>query len=848
MQVFQTADEMYGVFGKLFEGVMSREDVAAGLEASELLMHFRYRAPEGSLTLDCRARPVAWRFGQPCPDADVEFTLSGDTAHRFFLGRVNLPRSFALREIVFRGSAVKALKLMPVLKPVYPMYREMLEAMGRRDLLADEERAAPVKSRESVLQRIFRRAPAAAECHYMDTALSLSDEAEDTRHTPTEASVWPEAGRALDAAMLERMLLIRAFEEHLAAANADGRIPTLAVHLSIGQEAVAAGACAALRREDYINTTHRGHGHVLAKGADPRGVMAEIYGKSGGLCGGKGGSMHVTDASAGIMGANGIVGAGVVLGAGAALASSLLSNNRVSLVFIGDGATNHGMFHEGLNLAAVWNLPAVFVCENNQYGEFMPLEKHTRVTRLADRMAAYGIPAATVDGNDARAVYAATREAVEAARAGNGPRFIECVTYRWHGHMEGDAAPYRPAGELEKWMQRCPIKLFKEKLISENILSIEEVDSLEKKARAAVDDAVAFAQQSPEPKPETLLRHIYSPEPAVVADSQAISSDNSRDMTVAQAINEAIAGEMRRDERVILLGEDVALGGYFAVTNELVDEFGEGRVRDTPISEYAIVGAAVGAAIAGLRPIAEILFSDFLTCAADPIINQAAKLRYMSGGQVRIPLVVRTPGGGNIGMGAQHSQSLEGMFSGIPGLIVAAPSDAATATGLLRAAVRSDNPVLFFEHKLLYLEMGEVPGGDYALPLGKARIARPGADVTIVAWSYTVSSSLLAAKALEKRGISAEVIDLLTLYPMDTKTVLESVRRTGRLLVVEEAPYVMGVGAEIVARAVECGLQWFRKPPKRLAAIESPVPYNKQLEQAMFPTVESITAAVEAWF
>jgi len=282
-----------------------------------------------------------------------------------------------------------------------------------------------------------------------------------------------------------------------------------------------------------------------------------------------------------------------------------------------------------------------------------------------------------------------------------------------------------------------------------------------------------------------------------------------------------------------------------SVTEGLVDRFGKERVIDTPISEYGIIGGAVGAAMTGMRPVAEILFGDFLTCCMDPIVNQAAKLRYMTGGQVSIPLTIRAPLGSGIGMAAQHSQSMEKFFFGMPGLMVVAPSDAYTAKGLLKSAIRSNNPVLFFEHKLLYAETGKVPVTDYTLPLGKARVMVGGRDVTVVSHLLGVRICLDAAQLLERVGISAEVIDLCTLYPIDTKAILESVSKTGRLITIEEGTTTGGVGTEVIVRVVTAGFGFLKCPPVRIGAPECPVPYAKNLENAMLPTPEAVAEKIQ---
>ncbi|MHB0884741.1 MAG: alpha-ketoacid dehydrogenase subunit alpha/beta [Bacillota bacterium] len=663
------------------------------------------------------------------------------------------------------------------------------------------------------------------------------------------------------AGLLRTMWLIRKFELAVARGVEDGTLPGMA-HLSVGHEAMAVGVMAALEPGDYVSSTHRAHGHSLAKGADPKGMMAEIYGRSTGLCRGKGGSLHVIDASKGLIGANGIVGAWNVLATGAGLSSKLLENGRVAVAFMGDDSTNIGFFHEAMNLAAVWDLPVVFVCENNGYGITTPQERHTKVKRIADRAAAYAMPAVTIDGNDVVAVYRSACEAVARARSGGGPSFIEGLVWRWRGHYEGDPDDYRTDEAKAIGQAGDPIAAYSRKLVSGRVLNEAEVAAVEAEAGQVIEEAVFAAEEAPYPDPGELGRDVFAPEPVgvftdgsagaretarVLAEAGGPATAGDRYVTMSAAIREALAQEMRRDPRVIVMGEDVAFG-FFGVTSGLVDEFGRDRVRDTPISENAIVGAAVGAAMTGLRPVAELMFEDFITAGLDPIVNQAAKLRYMSGGQYRIPLVVRTPGGTGLAFAAQHSQSLEALFMHIPGLKVVVASSPYDAKGLLTTALRSDNPVLFFEHKLLYFTDGQVPEERYMIPFGVADVKRPGKDVTVLAVLGMVPLALMAAEELAAEdGLEIEVIDPRTLVPFDRETLLASVRKTGRLVVVEEGAVTGGVGAEVGAMfACGEGFGLLKKPMVRCAGLDIPIPFSKPLENLSVPNVERIKEAVRA--
>lgn len=840
MAVFRDTEQLYRVMGALFERLASEAAIAESLGRAGLVVRFVWRDPDGEATIDLRDG-VRFTLGPSPLEPDVEMIQSADVAHRFWLGRLNVPAAIASRQVVARGSVSRALKLLPALKPAFALYPEVLESLGLGSLAAPPPRrrrrwrwpwgGAPGRAARTVL-------PASP----VPLAVPVREGSPPAPVEP-QAPPWPPPGDERRIEMFRRMALIRAFEEALSDAFAQGELPTEAIHLSIGQEAVAVGVCSVLEPGDTLATTHRGHGHMLARGADPAGMMAEIFGRATGLCGGLGGSMHVTDAAIGALGANGIVGASALIATGAALAERLSGAERVSVAFFGDGAMNQGMVHEAMNFAAVFGLPVVFVVENNLYGEFTPLERHSRVTRLAERAAAYGIRAETVDGNDAGAVEAAAARAVAAARSGGGPAFVEALTYRYHGHMEGEEARYRSDEEVARWRERDPVPRLGERLLADGVLNRAEAQEIVETAKAAVRAAVDAAREAPEPAPGSLSEYVFAPDPRELWDPASEPPEDGPETTCSRALWEALAEEMRRDPTVFLLGEDVSHGGYFAVTAGLGEAF-PGRVLDTPISEYAIVGAAVGAAMRGMRPVAEILFSDFLTACMDPIVNQAAKLRFMSGGQYALPLVVRTPGGAGLGMAAQHSQSLEALLTGIPGLVVMAPSNPRDAKGLLRAAIRSSNPVLFLENKLGYLETGPLPPGDWVVPLGRARVLREGRDLTVIAVGGIVSAALEAARMAAAEGIEAEVIDPRTLVPLDIGTIAASAARTRRLLTVEAAPVMHGFGGEVVARVVETLGPRTLRAVRRVGGEPVPIPYARNLERAAVPDAERIAEAM----
>jgi 2-oxoisovalerate dehydrogenase E1 component len=638
------------------------------------------------------------------------------------------------------------------------------------------------------------------------------------------------------------MVKIRRFDERTVELFQQGLIKGTA-HSYVGEEAVATGACANLREDDYIVGTHRGHGHCIAKGARVDRMMAELMGRADGYCQGLGGSMHIAALDLNILGCNGIVAAGLPIGTGAALANRLRNTDRVVISFFGDGGANQGVVHESMNLAAVWRLPIVFLCENNQYALSTASTRTTAGESIAGRAAAYGIPGVRVDGNDVLAVYEAVRAAVERARRGDGPSLVEALTYRWGGHsMRANLPDYRTREEEREWMERDPVARFRHELVdTRRATTLMRLKELEESVEAELDHAVEFGRASAEPTVELMEASVYAPHPAVTEPADRSGPER----TMAEALNQALYAELERDARVFVMGEDVGLiGGIFQVTRGLREKFGEDRVRDTPISEATFVGAGVGAAIAGLRPVVEIQIWDFIAMTMDQVVNQAAKFRFMLGGRPTVPLVIRGPQGGGIRLAAQHSQSLEAWFAHVPGLVVVAPSTPYDAKGLLVSAIRDDNPVIFLEHKVLYATRGPVPDAAYAIPLGRADVKRVGSDVTVVATQVMVGRALAAAADLDKEGVSVEVIDPRTLVPLDEGMILASVAKTHRLVIAHEAVKRGGFGAEIAALVAEKAVDELDAPIARVGARGVPMPYNDALERATIPSVDDIVAAV----
>ncbi|WP_299690764.1 dehydrogenase E1 component subunit alpha/beta [uncultured Tateyamaria sp.] len=645
-------------------------------------------------------------------------------------------------------------------------------------------------------------------------------------------------------ALLEQMMLIRQFELRAKELFLKGVIKGTA-HSSVGQEAIAVGACHALEPRDFLLTHHRGHGHTIAKGADIGRMFAELMGKAEGYCGGIGGSMHIADFDLNILGANGIVGAGMGLGTGAALAAKMRGDGAVGIAFFGDGASNEGIFHEAMNLSALWNLPLIFFCENNQYGLTTATESVIAGNGIAARADAYGVPNVVIDGNAPVAVFDAVEQAVMRARAGDGPTLIEAMTYRWDDHsMRANLAGYRTESEEAGWRDRDPIARQRALVLAAGAVGADDIDALQARVHSSVEDAIGWALDLPEPDMANAMQMVKVPPPPTHAAEPA---PGARPLTYKMAINEAFHQEMARDQSVILMGEDVGqIGGIFGTTVGLHDAFGPDRVRDMPIAEGVLANCGVGAALCGLRPIIEIQLFDFVTLMMDAIVNQAAKARFMLGGKARVPIVFRGPQGAGIRLAAQHTQSLEMLFANVPGLEVYAPASAYDAKGLMAAAIRSDNPVVFLEHKLLYLGAETpVPEAAYHIDPGTARIVRHGTDCTVVATLAMVERAQQAADRLQAKGISVEVIDPRTIKPLDMETILTSVRKTNRAVVVHEAPLFGGFGGEIAARILEQAFDWLDAPVVRVGAPEMPVPYNDRLERDYMPDARDIATAIE---
>jgi 2-oxoisovalerate dehydrogenase E1 component len=648
--------------------------------------------------------------------------------------------------------------------------------------------------------------------------------------------------------LYEQMLLIRQFELSVQDNYKKGEIPGF-IHLCVGQEAVAVGVCHNLRQTDWITSTHRGHGHALAKGVDVKKILAELYGKASGCNGGRGGSMHIYSVAEGLFGTNGLVGGGIPLAVGLGMSAQVQEKNHVAVAFFGDGAICHGAFHESVSLAAIKKAPVIFVCENNLYATCTPIAASNLNDDIASKAAAYGIPGVRVDGNDVLAVQRVAGEAIERARKGEGPTLIEAVTYRTVGHHEGDVVvgTYRTKEELEEWKNKCPIKKFENHLASLGLASAKEMQMIASRVSNTIHEALDFARSSPYPEASGVTENCWM---NPVNPPIALQSGETGE-TVVQgwlvAVRDGIAEEMRRDKYIIYMGEGIGeRGGTFGQTKNLWQEFGAKRLIDTAICELAFTGAAAAASAAGCRTIADLMFADFIFDATTQIINQASKLRYMSNGQISVPMIIRAGSGQIKQAGPQHSGTFHSIWAHCPGLIVVVPSTPADAKGLMKTALRAGDPVIFLEPKSLLSSKGPVPVSEKYIPFGKAKLVEEGGDITIVSFGEPVHRCIEASKQLSSQGISCEILDLRTIVPLDRESIMKSVSKTGRLLVVDEAYAPCSVGAEIAATIMENCFHKLTAPVGRLNKPSVPQPFSPSLEAEVTITSEKIIEAVKS--
>ena len=685
----------------------------------------------------------------------------------------------------------------------------------------------------------------------------------------------------------------------------DYRGPT---HVSVGQEGTAVGACAALRIVDNITSTHRGHGESLAKGtvairnmsaeqlkARVPGCTAttreelleealeehlyrticELFGKDDGYCKGRGGSMHIADFTVGHLGANAIVGGGVPIATGAALANRYLRADSVVCCFAGDGAFANGVVLESLNWSTQaqftnylagdhkFGMPIIYLIVNNHYGMTHRSDDEVMgIDQMARRGAGFAnnnMHAEIVNGMDVLAVRDAVQRAAKLCREGKGPVLLDVDTYRYWGHSLSDPRnEYRTKEEEAAWKAVDPIETFKKQLLDCKALAKAGIEAVEQRVRDRNTRAAKRAAAAADPPAADVIKYMYTDtkcetvpvgfQKVTLVGALPVVKRTDGQITYRDAIKEALVEEMKRDARVIFYGEDVAeYGGAFKLTKGLLEAFGRDRVFNTPISEACICGTAVGAAMKGLRPVVELMYMDFALMSSDQISNQAAKWHYMSGAQIEVPLVIRASVGAGKGYGGQHSQTLESVFCHIPGLYVVYPATPYDAKGMMKAAIRDNNPVMFVESQGLYGVKGPVPEGEYLVPLGVADVKREGSDLTFVAWGPVVHDCLKAADKLKaERGVSAEVVDLRSLVPLDVDTIVRSVQKTGRCIVASQAIHIGSYTAEVASTIQDAAFDYLDAPVKRVGAKNGIAPQSHILEAAFLPNVNDLMQAANA--
>ena len=641
--------------------------------------------------------------------------------------------------------------------------------------------------------------------------------------------------------LLHALLIPRVIEEHMLRLIRHSRISKW--FSGYGQEAIAVGCTWALRKTDVILPLHRNLGVWTTRQVPLRPLFCQMMGKAGGYTQGRDRTFHFGLPEKRLVGMISHLGAMLPVACGIAQAAQLKGNKDIAVVFCGDGATREGDFHEACSLAGIWDLPVLFIVENNGYGLSTPTEEAVPIANLADAASGYGFPGISVDGNDVLSVVTAVQSAAAHARQGGGPTLLEMKTFRRRGHEEASGVKYVPQALMEEWAAKDPVELYAARMIENEVVTPREIEAMRGEISREIKAASEYALAQPlmESTASREKNSVFAIRSAPLRQPDGEPSE----LRFVDAICEAMRQAMEEDERVLLMGQDVAgYGGVFKASAGLLEQFGALRVRNTPIMESGVLGAALGLTLEGFRPIIEMQYADFISCGFNQIVNNLATTHYRWNAPVNV--TIRAPFGGHIGAGPFHSQSKEAWFCHVPGLKVAVPSTPYDAKGLLLASVADPNPVLYFEHKYLYRsQRGEVPNAAFDVPLGKAARLCSGGDATIVTYGLGVQWALEAAQLQQQNGFSVEVIDLRTLIPWDQDTVLHSLKKTGRLLILHEATMTGGFGAEVAARITEKGFEYLDAPPVRVASLDTPVPFSINLEKEIFSARARLQEALE---
>lgn len=599
----------------------------------------------------------------------------------------------------------------------------------------------------------------------------------------------------------------------------------------IGQEAISVGLASAFEPDEYILPMHRNLGVFTTRGIPLNRLFSQFTGKPGGFTKGRDRSFHFGTQEYKIVGMISHLGPQMGVADGIALANKLRREKKAVAVFSGDGGTSEGDFHESINVAAVWDLPVIFVIENNGYGLSTPSNEQFRCRQFIDKAIGYGIEGVQVDGNNVLKVYEAVNKIAEDIRVRPRPVLLECITFRMRGHEEASGTKYVPKELFEQWGKKDPVNNYERFLLEEGVLTEELIEKTRAEIKEEIERGleVTFAEKMPEVNTEKELRDMYAP---YEANETAPSGDTSQKRLI-DAVSDGLRQAMRRHENLVLMGQDIAgYGGVFKITEGFVQEFGRERVRNTPLCESAILGSGFGLSINGMKAMVEMQFADFVSEGMTQIVNNLAKSYYRWGQHADV--VVRMPTGAGVAAGPFHSQSNEAWFFHTPGLKIAYPAFPSDAKGLLLTAFEDPNPVVFFEHKALYRSITEdVPDGYYTVSFGKARLVREGEDLTIVSYGLGVHWALEALN--EMPDISADLIDLRTLCPLDYETIYKSVKKTGKVIVLHEDTLTGGIGGEIATRITENCFEYLDAPVMREGSLDTPVPMNADLEVNFLP-------------
>ena len=630
--------------------------------------------------------------------------------------------------------------------------------------------------------------------------------------------------------LFERLLLPRMIEEKMLIQLRAGKISKW--FSGIGQEAISVGTTSALMEDEFILPMHRNLGVFTSRNVPLEKLFMQFQGKEKGFTKGRDRSFHFGTVEHHIVGMISHLGPQLGIADGIALACKLENDPKATLVFTGDGGASEGDFHEALNVAAVWDLPVIFVIENNCWGLSTPSSEQFRCKQFIDKGIGYGMEAYQVDGNNILEVFKKTHEIAASIRQTPRPVMLECMTFRMRGHEEASGTKYYPEGLQDDWKIKDPLDNFEQFLLEEDIITQDYLSGLRKRYKREISEAFESAMQEPgiEASTDTEIKDIYFPGEAPVIEPDY---SKTKEIRFIDAISNGLRQAMQKHEGLVIMGQDIAeYGGVFKITEGFVEEFGKERVRNTPLCESAIVGSALGLSIKGKKAVMEMQFADFVTVGFNQIINNLAKIHYRWGQNADV--VIRMPTGAGVGAGPFHSQSNEAWFTHTPGLKVVYPAFPEDAKGLLAASIEDPNPVMFFEHKALYRSIsGEVPEDYYTLPIGKAATVKEGNDLTVITYGMGVHWALQAQE--EHADIDMEIIDLRTLLPLDKETIYRAVEKTGKVLILHEDCLTGGIGGEIAALISENCFESLDAPVMREGSLDTPVPFAGALESNFLP-------------